>query len=110
MPEKASDGPHRELVAMPGLKSELPDFVFLQSSSFFIYLWLHWAFVTAQGLSLVAMSWDYFCLWRAGAPSISEHRLSGRGLPWLWLTGFVAPRHVQCSRTGDRTCVPCISK
>ena len=29
---------------------------------------------------------------------------------WLWLAGFIAPRHVKSSQTKDQTCVPCIAR
>ena len=29
---------------------------------------------------------------------------------WLWCTGLVAPQHVESSRSGDQTSVPCIAK
>ena len=32
------------------------------------------------------------------------------GLRWLWCSGSAAPRHVESSRTGDQTCIPCISR
>ena len=32
----------------------------------FIYLWLHWVFVTERGLSLVAVSRGYSSLWCVG--------------------------------------------
>ena len=46
----------------------------------FIYLWLHWVFVAARGLSLVAVSGGYSSLRRTGFSLrwllfVTEHRL-----------------------------------
>ena len=45
----------------------------------FIYLWLHWVFVAARGLSLVVVSGAILCLWCPGftvvASLLAEHRL-----------------------------------
>ena len=45
----------------------------------FIYFWLHWVFVAACGLSLVAVSGGYSSLWCMG--------FSLQGLLLLWRTG-----------------------
>ena len=63
----------------------------------FVYFWLHWVFVAAHGLSLVAASGGF-----------SSLRCAGFSLWWLLLlwstgsrrTGLVAPRHVGSSQTG----------
>ena len=34
----------------------------------------------------------------------------GEQAEWLWYTGLVAPRHVESSRTRDRTHVPCTGR
>ena len=39
---------------------------FLNLFILFIYFWLHWVFVAARGLSLVAASGGYSSLWFAG--------------------------------------------
>ena len=70
----------------------------------FIYFWLHWVFVAAHRLSLVAVSRGYSLLLCAGF-----------SLWWLLLlqsagsrrTGLVAPWHVGSSWTRARTRVPC---
>ena len=89
----------------------------------FIYLWLHWVFVAARGLSLVAVCG----LLIAVASLVAEHGLQGfsscgmgarqlwlAGSGWqaqqLWCTGLVAPWHVGSSRTRARTRVPCIGR
>ena len=46
---------------------------------FIIYFWLHWVFVAARGLSLVAASGGYSSLWCEG--------FSLQWLLLLWLTG-----------------------
>ena len=56
---------------------------------FKIYFWLHWVFVAARGISLVAASRDY-----------SSSRCAGFSLwwlLWLWSTGS---RHVGFSSCG----------
>ena len=82
----------------------------------FIYFWLHWVFVAARGLSLVAVSGGLlFILVRrlltAVASLVAEHGLQACGLQQLWLigsraqaqqlwcTGLVAPWHVESSWT-----------
>ena len=72
---------------------------------FGIFFWLHWVFVTACGLSLVAVSGAPFCCARAsrhggfsccGAWSLGHASFSG----W-WLECFIAPWHVESSQTKD---------
>ena len=88
----------------------------------FIYFWLHWVFVAARGLSLVAASGGYSLLqcvdfslrWLLLLQSMgSRHTgFSSRGA-WaqqLWRMGLVALRHVGSSRTRARTHVPCIDR
>ena len=81
----------------------------------FIYLWLCWAFVSVQGLSLVVVSGGY-----------SSLQCPGFSLRWLLLlrstgsrrVGFsscgawasVAPRHVGSSQTRALTRVPYIGR
>ena len=55
---------------------------------YLFYFWLHWVFVTARGLSLVAASGGYSSLWCAG--------FSLQWLLLLWSTGF--------RRTGFSSC------
>ena len=100
----------------------------------FIYFWLHWVFVAAQGLSLVASSRDYsslqcagFLLWlllllwsmssRCAGFSICGTRAQQLWLAdsraqaqQLWHTGLVAPWHVGSSWTRDRNHVRCIGR
>ena len=99
-----------------------------------IYFWLHWVFVAACGLSLVAESWGYSSLWCVGfslwwllllwstgsrCTGFSSYGKRAQQL-WfagsrvqaqqLWHTGLVALRHVGSSRTGAQTRVPCIGR
>ena len=109
---------------------------FFHSSFFlkFIYLWLHWVFVAARGLSLVVVSGGYSSLQCAGfslrwlllLPSTGSRctvfSSCGMLAQQLWLTGsraqaqqlwrmgLVAPRHVGSSWTRARTHVPCIGR
>ena len=73
----------------------------------FIYLWLHWVFVAARGLSVVAVGG----LLIVGALLVAEHRLSALGLQWLQHVGSVvvgpasvALQHVEISRPGIGRC------
>ena len=98
-----------------------------------IYFWLHWVFIAARGLSLVAGSGGYsslrctgfslrwlLLLWstgsrHAGFSSCSTQAqqlwLAGsRAQAQLWCTGLVAPRHVESSQTRAQTRVPCIGR
>ena len=59
------------LVPQPGIEPE-PPAVEVRSLSFihsfiYLYFWLHWVFVAACRLSLVAASGGYFLLWLAGS-------------------------------------------
>ena len=49
----------------------------------FIYFWLHWIFVAARGLSIVAVSGGYSSLRCVGFP-----------LRWLFLVRSMGSRHV----------------
>ena len=107
---------------------------FFMYTNLFIYFWLHWVFLAAHRLSLVAVSGGYSFL-----------RCAGFSLPWplllrsmgstcagfsscvmwtqqlwlagsraqaqqLWRMGLVAPRYVGSSWTRARTRVPCIGR
>ena len=100
----------------------------------FIYFWLHWVFVAALWLSLVAASGGYSSLWCASFSwlwllllwSMGSRRTGfsscGTQAQQLWFTGsraqaqqlwhmdLVALRHVESSRTRARTRVPCIGR
>ena len=100
----------------------------------FIYFWLHWVFIAACGLSLVAASggqsslrcrgFSLQCLLllcstgsrHVGFSSCGTqaqqlwHEGSRAQAQQLWHTGLVAPQHVGSSRTRARTCVPCIGR
>ena len=100
----------------------------------FIYFWLHWVFIAACGLSLVAASggqsslrcrgFSLQCLLllcstgsrHVGFSSCGTqaqqlwHEGSRAQAQQLWRTGLVAPQHVGSSRTRARTCVPCIGR
>ena len=77
----------------------------------FIYFWLHWAFVAARGLSLVAASRSHSSLqcvalslrwplplWSM-APGARASAVVARGPQQLWHTGLVAAQHVGSSWT-----------
>ena len=55
----------------------------------FIYLWLHWVFIAARGLSLVAVSGGYSSLW-----------CPGFSLQWLLLLQSTGSRHTSFSSCG----------
>ena len=101
---------------------------------YFIYFWLHWVYIVARGLSLVAASGGYswlqcagFSLWwllllrSMGSRCVGFSSCSTLAQQlWLagsraqaqqlWHTGLVAPWHVGSSWTRDRTHVPCIGR
>ena len=109
-------------------------YYFLYKFILFIYFWLHWVFVAARGLSLVAASGGYsslqctgfslrwlLLLWSTG----SRHTGFSSCGTWaqqlwlagsrvqaqqLWHTGLVAPQHVGSSQTRGRTRVTCIGR
>ena len=64
---------------------------FFFSINLFIYFWLHWVFVAAHGLSLVAASGGYSSLWCVGF-----------SLWWLLLLQSRGSRHVGFSSCGSR--------
>ena len=66
-------------------------FFFFFNIYLFIYFWLHWVFVAANGLSLVAVSWGFSSLWCTS--------FSLRWLLLLWSTGS---RHAGFSSCGPR--------
>ena len=91
-------------------------------TSTFIYFWLHWVFIAACGLSLVAVRRGYSLLWCMGfllqwfillrsmtqalnaqASVVETRSLSSRS---VW--ALVALKHVESSHTTDWTHVPCI--
>ena len=89
-------------------------FVFFKNvlfKKFFFYVWQHWVFVAAPGLSRGELGLPSHC--GVGASHCSdfswyhswalEHELSSCG---AW--ALAAQQHVESSRTRDRTCVPCI--
>ena len=69
----------------------LPFFFFFLINVFilFVYFWLHWVFIAARGLSLLAVSWGYSSLRQAG--------FSLQGLLLLHSTGS---RSMGCSSCG----------
>ena len=89
---------------------------------FIFYFWLHWVFIAACGLSLVAESGGYSLLWCTGSslqwlPLLQSTGSRRKGFSscstraqQLWHTGLVAPQHVGSSRTRARTRVPCIGR
>ena len=60
----------------------------------FIYLWLHWVFIAAHGLSLVAVSGGYSLLW-----------CTGFSLRWLLLLRSMGSRRTGFSSCGARASV-----
>ena len=79
-----------------------------------ISLWLRWVFfVAVHGLSLVVLS-------GGSSPAVVLRPLTA--VAWcstqaqalraqsLWNPVLVAPRHVESSRTRNRTCVPCVGR
>ena len=108
--------------------------IFFDKFIYFIYFWLHWVFIAARGLSLVAASGGYSLSPCAGfslqwllllRSSGSRHAgYSSCGLQaqqlWLegsraqaqqlWCTGLVALCHVGSSWTRAWTRVPCIGR
>ena len=82
---------------------------------FIFYFWLHWVFIAARGLSLVAASRGYSALWCAGfllrwllLSRSTGFRCVGFSSCGTW--GLVTLRHVESSRTRARTRVPCIGR
>ena len=89
-----------------------------------ICVWLCWVLSAARGLSLVAV----LRLLTAATSLVAKHGLSGtrasvfagRGLSRFGSralehrlkehTSLVAPRHVESSRAGNRTCVSCLGR
>ena len=100
----------------------------------FIYFWLHWVFVAARRLSLVASNGGYSSLWcevfsfwwllllqstgsrcmgfsSSGTQAQQLWHVGSRAqAQQLWHTGLVAPQHVGSSRTRAQTRVPCIGR
>ena len=79
----------------------------------FLYFWLHWAFVAACGLSLVAVSRAYSLvhgLLSVVASLLEDHGLYGTWAQYLWLTGLIALPHVEASWARDRTHIPCTGR
>ena len=66
-------------------------FFFNKLINLFIHFWLHWVFVAACGLSLVAASRDY-----------SSWRCAGFSLRWLLLLRSTSSRHTGFSSCGLR--------
>ena len=101
---------------------------------FIFYFWLHWVFVAACRLSLVAVSGGYSSLWCAGfslqwllllwstGSMHADFSSCGTRAQQLWLTGsrvqaqqlwcmgLAALKHVGSSQTRARTCVPCTGR
>ena len=66
--------------------------MFLKFYLFIYYFWLHWVFIAARGLSLVAASRD-------SSPAA-----------WSWHIGLVASQRVGSPWTRDQTRAPCIGR
>ena len=64
--------------------------LFFFQINLFIYFWLHWVFVAARGLFLVAASGGY-----------SSLRCAGFSLQWLLLLRTTGSRHVGSSSCGE---------
>ena len=70
------------------------------------YFWLCCVFIAAHGLALVAARegfslWWLLLVWSTGSRAWAQ---------LLWRVGLVAPQHVECSWTRDRTLVPCLGR
>ena len=79
----------------------------------FFYFCLHWVSIAALGLPLVVASGGLLSRYGAwashyGGSSCFSSMGSQAQAQQLWGTGLVAPQHMESSRTGDRTRVPCI--
>ena len=73
----------------PGLSHIVSFFSFINLFILFIYFWLHWVFVAARRLSLVAASRGY-----------SSLRYAGFSLRWLLLLRSTGSRHAGFSSCG----------
>ena len=71
-------------------KSSACFWVFLKFIYLFIYFWLHWVFLAARGLSLVAASRGY-----------SSLRHMGFSFQWLLLLRSTGSRHAGFSSCGS---------
>ena len=69
----------------------LSSFTFLKKINLFIYFWLHWVFVAAHRLSLVAESRGY-----------SSLQCAGFSLRWLLLLRSTGSRRAGFSSCGSR--------
>ena len=85
----------------------------------FIYFWLHWVFVAARRLSLVAASrgyslWRLLLLWSTSSRAHGLQSLQFTGsrarAPLLWSMDLAAPQHVGSSWIRDWTGVLCTGK
>ena len=109
------------------IKTWMKTCLFFKLINWLINFWLHWVFVAAHGLSLVAASGVYSSLWCAGFSlrwllllrSMGSRRAGfsscGMWAQYLWCTGLVTPRHVGSSGTRrswtrDQTRVSCIGR
>ena len=91
---------------------------------YLFYFWLHWVYVAAHGLSLVAASTLRCGAWAShhGGLSCCRAQALGTWLQQLWLagsrvqaqqlwyTGLVALQHVRSSQTRALTHVPCVGR
>ena len=93
---------------------------------FIYYFWLHWVFIAARGLSLVALNGGYYSLWFAGFSlqqllllrSMGSRRVGFSSCDLQALerrlsscaTGAQFSVHVVSSRARAQTRVPCIGR
>ena len=81
--------------------------------------WLHWVFIVAHGLSLVAKSGGYSLLWWAGFPRQwllllqsmgSRHMGSGTQAQWLWLMAKQLYGRWNFPGPGIEPVFPCVAR
>ena len=84
-----------------------------------IYFWPRWVFLTLHSVPwLQGAGANLCCLHGRGSPSccggagsrLTSPRSCSTQAQEFRLTGLVAPRHAESSRTRERTCVPCTGR
>ena len=79
------------VVLLKKIEIQSSDFFLINLFILFIYFWLHWVFVVAHRVSLVAASRGYSSLW-----------CTGFSLRWLLLLRSTGSRHPGFSSCGTR--------
>ena len=91
-------------------------FFFLKKCVYLIFQFqLHWVFIAARGLSLVAGSRRYYPavlheFLIAVASLVLESGLQRAWAQQLWCRGLAALRHVESSQSSDQTHISCIGR